>query len=57
MILKPREDRDTSIATLERLMAHPAATRHDIVRLREQIDAIIKGDLSEGKAAIEMETQ
>ncbi len=56
MILKPREDRNASIATLERLMAHPAATRHDIVHLREQIDAIIKGDLSEGKAAIEMET-
>ena len=56
MILKPREDRNTSIASLERLMAHPAATRHDIVRLREQIDAIIKGDMSEGKAAIEMET-
>ena len=56
MILKPREDRNASIAALERLMAHPAATRHDIVRLREQIDAIIKGDLSENKAAIEMET-
>lgn len=56
MILKPREDRNTSIAVLERLMTHPAATRHDIVRLREQIDAIIKGDLSENKAAIEMET-
>ena len=56
MILKPREDRNTSIATLERLMAHPAATRHDIVRLREQIDAIIKGDLSENKAAIELDT-
>lgn len=56
MILKPREDRNTSVATLERLMAHPAATRHDIVRLREQIDAIIKGDLSESKAAIEMDT-
>lgn len=56
MILKPREDRNTSIAALERLMAHPAATRHDIERLRQQIDAIIKGDMSENKAAIELET-
>ncbi|MCU0891072.1 MAG: NERD domain-containing protein [Sandarakinorhabdus sp.] len=56
MILKPREDRAASIAALERLMAHPAATRHDIERLRQQIDAIIKGDLSESKAAIELDT-
>jgi hypothetical protein len=56
MILKPREDRNTSVATLERLMAHPSATRHDIERLRQQIDAIIKGDMSENKAAIELET-
>ncbi|WP_164156856.1 nuclease-related domain-containing protein [Sandarakinorhabdus rubra] len=56
MILKPREDRNASIAALERLMAHPAATRHDIQRLRDQIDAIIKGDLSEGKAAFELDT-
>ncbi|WP_156256984.1 nuclease-related domain-containing protein [Sandarakinorhabdus oryzae] len=56
MILKHREDRSTSIATLEQLMAHPAATRHDIERLRQQIDAIIKGDMSENKAAIELET-
>ena len=34
MILKPREDRNTSIIALERLMAHPAATRHDIERRR-----------------------
>lgn len=56
MILKPREDRNASIAALERLMAHPAATRHDILRIREQIDAVIKGDLSEAKAAIELDT-
>jgi hypothetical protein len=56
MILKPREDRAASIAALERLMAHPAATRHDIARLRQQIDAIIHGDMSEGKAAYELDT-
>jgi len=56
MILKHREDRNASIAALERLMAHPAATRHDVERLRQQIDAIIKGDMSEGKAAIELDT-
>jgi hypothetical protein len=56
MILKPREDRSASTAALERLMAHPAATRHDIQRIRDQIDAIIKGDMSEGKAAYELDT-
>lgn len=56
MILKPREDRAVSIVALERLMAHPGATRHDIFRLRQQIDAIIHGDMSEGKAAYELDT-
>lgn len=51
MILKPREDRATSIATLEALMARPEARRHDIERLRSEIDAIILGDMSESKAA------
>lgn len=56
MILKRREDRNVSIAALERLMAHPDATRHDIQRLRQQIDAIIHGDLSEGKTANELDS-
>ncbi|OSZ72445.1 hypothetical protein CAP39_03650 [Sphingomonas sp. IBVSS1] len=51
MIVKQREDRADSIARLEALFAHPAAKRHDIERIRQQIDAIIKGDLSESKAA------
>lgn len=51
MILKQREDRAASIATLEALMARPEASRHDTERLRSQIDAIIRGDLSESKAA------
>lgn len=55
MILKPREDRNASIAALERLMAHKKASRHDIVRLRGQIDSIIKGDLSEGVAAYKID--
>lgn len=51
MIVKQREDRAASIATLEALMARPEARRHDIERLRAEIDAIIRGDMSEGKAA------
>lgn len=51
MILKPREDRAASIAALEALMARPEARRHDIERLRAEINAIILGDMSEGKAA------
>lgn len=51
MILKQREDRASSIATLEALMARPEARRHDIERLRAEIDAIIRGDMSESKAA------
>lgn len=51
MILKQREDRDASIAALEALMARPEASRHDMERLRSQIDAIIRGDMSESKAA------
>jgi hypothetical protein len=51
MIVKQREDRADSIARLEALLAHPAANRHNIERIRQQIDAIINGDLSESKAA------
>lgn len=51
MIIKPREDQADSIARLEALLGHPAATRHHVERIRQQIDAIIKGDLSESKAA------
>ncbi|WP_310474426.1 hypothetical protein [Sandarakinorhabdus sp.] len=35
MILKPREDRNTSVATLERLMAHPAAQGQGIAQSRK----------------------
>jgi len=51
MIVKPREDQANSIARLEALLGHPAATRHHVERIRQQIDSIIKGDLSESKAA------
>jgi hypothetical protein len=56
MILKPREDSKATVAALERLMAHPGAKRHDIHRIRDQIDAIIRGDMSEGKAAHELDS-
>lgn len=36
---------------LEALMTRPEARRHDIERLRGEIDAIILGDMSESKAA------
>jgi hypothetical protein len=57
MILKQREDRATSIATLEALMARPEARRHDIERLRAEIDSIIRGDMSESKAAYVLDVE
>ena len=57
MILKQREDRAASIATLEALMTRPEARRHDIERLRTEIDAIIRGDMSESKAAYVLDVE
>ena len=57
MVLKQREDRAASIATLEALMTRPEARRHDIERLRTEIDAIIRGDMSESKAAYVLDVE
>ena len=51
MILKQREDQADSIARLRALLGHPSVTPHHAERIRQQIDSIIKGDLSESKAA------